>query len=92
MTQIPSHELLQQNASTAQICATQFAAPASQPFASAAPATHQLCAHTAQHAFEPHSDATSPTHWPSHAVLQQNGSALQIVVAHAEQPLTSATP
>lgn len=40
----------------------------------------------------PHTDATSDTHWLSHFVLQQYGSALQIDVAHASQDAVSLVP
>jgi hypothetical protein len=91
-TQMLSQLFVQQNESTAQICATQSAPPTSQPEVSAAPAVHGACAQVPAHVLLPHTDDTSLTQMLSQPVLQQYASTAQICAVQLLQLLINGVP
>ena len=89
LTQIESHELLQQYESTAQIEVTH----GSQPVVSLPPVEQMGCAQVGPPLqLLPHTEATSLTHSRSHAVAQQYESTRQMAVTHVSQPDVSVPP
>ena len=94
-TQTLSQAVVQQNGSAPQIDATQFALVLSHMFTSAAPGVHSGWPQAPSASVQVrllHTVRTSEMQRPSHAVVQQNGSAEQIDDTHALEVLTSGMP
>jgi len=93
--QVLSQVVVQQNESTAQIEATQFALVLSQLFTSGAPGAHSECEHVpsdSPHVRLSQTVLTSATQMLSQAVLQQNESTAQIADSHGSDALENPAP